>query len=576
MPRFSDRFLEELTDKNDIESVVSEYVTLTKRSGSNRFGLCPFHSEKTPSFSVSPDKQLYKCFGCGKGGGVISFIMEVEHLSFPDAVAFLARRAGMELPEEENTQESSRRKRLLELNRAAALYFRDCLFNGPDPAGREYLTGRGISAATATRFGLGYAPAGWDNLKNAMLKQGYTERELMEADLIKQGSRGSSYDRFRSRLVFPVISVQKNVLAFSGRIIGEGEPKYLNSGDTPLFKKGHNLFGLNLAKNSKDPFFLLVEGNVDVVTLHQAGFTSAVAALGTALTEDQARLLSRYKNEIILCYDSDTAGRNATRKAVNIFKNLDVKVRVLTLDGGSKDPDEYIRANGADAFRNRLEEAKEQAAYRFEQLSAAYRLDEPEGRAQYLKEAVKFIATLPETGTREIYAGLAAEKAGVTREGVLADVKRILRRRQNEQAEHKSQLPTQLAQPREKELHYGDLRSAKAEEDLLALLYYDGSLFDEPDLPAPEEFSSPLLGRFFTELRSARDEGRELTPNRLAESCSPAEISLFTKIIQKDEDLSHAREAVRDCVRVIRESADKQEDLLALVERKRKSNAYGG
>ncbi|MBR5381488.1 MAG: DNA primase, partial [Oscillospiraceae bacterium] len=295
---FPDTFINELVARNDIVDVVSGYVRLGKKSGSNYFGLCPFHSEKTPSFSVSPDKQIYHCFGCGKGGGVISFIMEIENLSFPEAVAFLARRANMPLPEQEDTRESRKRSRMLALNRDAARFFYEQLQSPAGARAREYMARRGISKATATNFGLGCAPDDWSALEKAMREKGYTDYELFDAGLIKKGRNGGWYDAFRDRLMFPVIDVRGNVIGFSGRILGENGPKYLNSPETPVFNKGSNLFALNLAKKSKSGYILLSEGNIDVVSLHQAGFDSAVASLGTSLTAEQARLISRYTDQV--------------------------------------------------------------------------------------------------------------------------------------------------------------------------------------------------------------------------------------------------------------------------------------
>ena len=341
---FPERFLDELTERNDIVDVVSQYVRLTKKSGANLFGLCPFHSEKTPSFSVAPDKQIYHCFGCGKGGGVINFIMEIENLSFPDAVAFLARRANMPLPEEAQSEDTSRRARLLELNRDAARFFHDMLKSPQGAPAQDYVRRRAISPAMVTRFGLGFAPDSWESLANAMRRKGYSDQEMFEAGLVKHGKSGGVYDAFRNR----------SVIGFSGRILGDGEPKYLNSPETPVFSKSHNLFGLNLAKKSKNGYIILVEGNIDVVSLHQAGFDGAVASLGTSLTPEQARLISRYTNEVVLCYDSDEAGKKAASRGIGILEKLDLKVRVLQVPG-AKDPDEFIKKNGADAFRNLID-----------------------------------------------------------------------------------------------------------------------------------------------------------------------------------------------------------------------------
>ena len=347
------------------------------------FGLCPFHSEKTPSFSVSPDKQIYHCFGCGKGGGVISFIMEIENLSFPEAVAFLARRANMPLPEQEDTRESKKRSRLLALNRDAARFFYEQLNSPAGERARQYMARRGIAKGTAVNFGLGCAPDDWGALERAMREKGYTDYELFDAGLIKKGRNGGWYDTFRDRLVFPVIDVRGNVIGFSGRILGENGPKYLNSPETPVFNKGRNLFALNLAKKSKKGYILLTEGNIDVVSLHQAGFDSAVASLGTSLTAEQARLISRYTDRVVIAYDNDAAGQKAAQRAIAILEKLDLKVRVLQMSG-AKDPDEFIRLKGAEGFERLIEGSENQTEYLLAQIGGAARPAAERGRARDL------------------------------------------------------------------------------------------------------------------------------------------------------------------------------------------------
>ncbi|NLA85946.1 MAG: DNA primase, partial [Clostridiales bacterium] len=314
---FPEAFLDELIRRNDIVDVVSGYVHLTKKSGNNLFGLCPFHSEKTPSFSVSVDKQIYHCFGCGQGGGVINFIIEIENLSYPDAVGFLAKRAGLTVPDDRTSKETqSRRARLLELNSDAARFFYTVLMSPQGGEARKYIAKRGITKAMVTRFGLGAAPDSWNALYDAMTKKGYTRREMLDAGLAKQSKKESQsvYDAFRNRLMFPVIDVRGSVIGFSGRILGDGEPKYLNSPDTIVFNKSRNLFALNLAKKSKAGMLLLAEGNIDVVALHQAGFDCAVASLGTSLTEEQVRLMSRYTQNVTIAYDTDEAGMKASQR----------------------------------------------------------------------------------------------------------------------------------------------------------------------------------------------------------------------------------------------------------------------
>ena len=360
---FPESFLTELAERNDIEDVVGSYVRFTKRSGSNLFGLCPFHSEKTPSFSVSPDKQIYHCFGCGKGGSVINFIMEIENLSFPDAVEFLARRAGMEVPDDRSGDDTRhKRERMLAINRDTARFFYEMLVSPQGKPAQDYIVRRKISPAMVKNFGLGFAPDTWDSLVKRLKSLGYSELEMFDAGLVRKGQKGGVYDTFRNRLMFPVIDVRGNVIGFSGRILGDGEPKYMNSPETLVFNKSQNLFALNLAKKSKNGYIILAEGNVDVVALHQAGFDCAVASLGTSLTPEQARLISRYAKEVVIAYDSDGAGQKASQRAIGILEKLDLKVKVLRMDG-AKDPDEFIKLKGPDAFKNLIEKSENHVEY---------------------------------------------------------------------------------------------------------------------------------------------------------------------------------------------------------------------
>ena len=568
---FPEKFLDEVAERNDIVDVVSQYVRLTKKSGANLFGLCPFHSEKTPSFSVSPEKQIYHCFGCGKGGGVISFIMEIENLSFPDAVAFLARRASLPLPEESDAdrETASRRQRLLETNRDAARFFYACLTGPQGGPGRAYVEKRGISPAMVKNFGLGFAPDTWSSLTDAMKAKGYTERDLFEAGLMKHGRNGGGYDAFRNRLMFPVIDVRGSVIGFSGRILGDGEPKYLNSPETPVFSKSHNLFALNLAKKSKSGYIILVEGNIDVVSLHQAGFDSAVASLGTSLTPEQARLIARYVKEVILCYDSDEAGKKAAQRGIGILEKLDLKVRVLQVPG-AKDPDEYVRKNGSDAFRNLLEGSAGQVEYRLRLIEDRHTLATNEDRVDYLKEAEELLASLPMPAERELYGARVAEKAGVRREGVLQDVEH-LRKRQYEAARRREardmSRPARVVQPPQKELRYDNPRSARAEEGLVRLLYLDPGLARGKTLPPPEKFTAPVLGRFYGELLERIRTGSPISMAVLAGRFTPDELSHLTAILGGEEDLSRGEQALNDYIKIIA-GQEEETDLLRLAEKK--------
>lgn len=574
---FSQDFLQELSDRNPIEDVVGEYVQFTKRSGQNLFGLCPFHSEKTPSFSVSPSKQIYHCFGCGKGGSVINFIMEIENLSFPEAVEFLARRAGMKVPEQQSDPGKPKRDRLYALNRDAARFFYEQLSTPAGAAAVDYMLRRGITPGTARRFGLGCAPESWDALCSAMKEKGYTERELYDAGLVRRGKKGGVYDAFRGRLMFPVIDVRGNVIAFSGRALGDVEPKYLNSPETPVFSKSHNLFGLNLAKKSKSGYIILVEGNIDVVSLHQAGFDSAVASLGTSLTPEQARLISRFKQEVVIAYDADEAGKKAAQRAIGILEKLELKVRVLTVRG-AKDPDEFIKAKGPEAFQNLLAESENHVEYRLDAVRAKHDLATDEGKVAYLKEAAGVIAQLPDRAAREVYAMRAASQCGVSPEAVQDEVRQQRRRRAaaaRRQTEREELRPLRMSQPQERGIQYKNPRSAAAEEGVIRLLNLDPSLFRGVGL-AEADFSSPELWRIYSALRRRADEDAGLSPAAMSGELSPEEFSLFTSVIQKPESAANAPRALADYIAIMR-AADKAEgDLLAFQDRMKKTKSYGG
>ena len=565
---FPEAFLDELVERCDIAEVVSRYVALTRKGG-NLFGLCPFHNEKTPSFSVSTDKQIYHCFGCGKGGGVINFIMSVENLSFPEAVRFLAERAGMQVPEDGQDQELPRlRKRMLELNREAARWFYTNLEGPGGEKAAAYLERRQISKKTAVRFGLGAAPPGWDNLIRAMEARGFTRDELIRAGLAvsgkssRDGKGRAIYDKFRDRLIFPVIDVRGEVLGFSGRALNEDqEPKYLNSPETLVFSKRRTLFGINLAKNTKRDSIILVEGNVDVVTLHQAGFDNAVAAMGTALTTEQTRLISRFAKEIVLCYDNDPAGRKATERALEILKNSEFSVKVLRLpdrmvDGKAVklDADDFIKLRGPEAFEQLLKGSGGGMEYRLNQLQAEFDFSDTEQRLNFLKQASELIASVNSPVEREVWSGRAAQAAGVTAEAMGREVERARQRRQRsgkKQYEKSLERPARNAQPKERELRYDELKSGIAEEGVIRLLLLDPALISGCDLKE-EEFTAPFLGRLYGELRRRREEGLSLQPSALTANMQESEAALLTRILEKPESAGDAKQALRDYIGTIR------------------------
>ena len=582
MPQFSEQFLQELSERNDIVDVVSGYVQLTKRSGSNLFGLCPFHSEKTPSFSVSPDKQIYHCFGCGKGGSVIGFIMEIENLSFPDAVGFLARRAGMAMPEENDHGESKRRERMLHLNRDAARFFHEQLKTPAGQTARDYIARRGLSSRTVTNFGLGFAPNTWSSLTDAMKQKGYSERELFEAGLVRQGKSGRGvYDTFRNRLMFPVIDVRGNVIGFSGRILDDGEPKYMNSPETLVFSKSHNLFALNLAKKSKSGYLILAEGNIDVASLHQAGFDSAVASLGTSLTDAQARLMSRYVSEVVIAYDNDGAGQKAAQRAIAILEKLDVRVRVLRMEG-AKDPDEYIAKFGPDAFRNLLEKSENHVEYRLDSLKANFDLTSDEQKVAFLKEAADIVAQLPGAVEREVYAMRLSEQTGVPKDAVEDEIRR--RRKQRARREHKEvqrteSRPVRVAEEPLKGVRIQDTEAAAAERNLIQFLCHDPALFRTREPPDAALFVTPEFRHIYEVLSERAKRGESLDPAVLTGELSSVEFGMLTTMLNAPTELSNSEKALEDCIYILRKKqhgSGNDTDLSALQKQMIEKKGYGG
>ncbi len=566
---FPQRFLDELIDRSDIVDVVSSYVALNRKGG-NYFGLCPFHNEKTGSFSVAPDKQIYYCFGCHHGGGVIHFIMEIENLDFPDAVRFLAKRANMDVPED-NTglEESRRRQRVLAVNRDAARWFYSNLSRPEGAAVAAYLEKRKISRKTAMDFGLGASPDSWDALLTAMGEKGYTKADLLAAGLAVSNQKGRIYDKFRNRLMFPVIDVKGDVVAFGGRVLDKSEPKYMNTTETMVYSKRRNLYGINLAKKTKRPNFILCEGNIDVITLHQAGFDNAVASMGTALTTEQTKILSRYTKELVLCFDNDTAGQLATQKNIELLKDSEFTVRVLQLprrlvDGEyvKQDVDDFIKFQGAAAFEAILSGSAKQLDYRMEAVAAKYDLSDPDQKIAYGGEVSALIASLSNAVEREVYAGRAAETAGISRTAMLTEVERARRKKQGQERRtlQRENLNTAaLRQPRDRTIRYTDLRSAMAEEGVIRLLLLDGTLADKCRELSQEAFSSPFLGRIYRTLTEAWDEGQALTAASLAAHCTPEEMGHLSGVLQRPESIANADRALEDYIQVIRRSAEKRQ-----------------
>lgn len=565
---FPPSFIDEVIARNPIEDVVGRYVTL-KRSGSNMFGLCPFHGEKTASFSVAPDKGIYYCFGCHKGGGAINFMMEVEGLSYPDAVRNLAQRAGMQVPEDAEYQSRYRaQERLWALMKEAGRFFNEQLYSPAGAQCLQYVQKRGLNKAAVTSFGIGFAPNSWNSLVDAMRKKGYTDKELKDADLVGE-KNGRIYDRFRNRLMFPIIDVRGNVIGFGGRVLDDSKPKYLNSNETLIFNKRKNLFGMNLAKKTKLPYMILVEGNIDVVTLHQFGFDNAVASLGTSLTEEQVTLLSRYTEQVVLTYDSDEAGQRAAQRAIPMLEKAGIRVKVLQMKD-AKDPDEFLHKFGPDKFKLLLEDSSNRVEYQLNNIAGKYNLAEDDQRVRFIHEAAELISTLGSAVQREVYGNRVAEAGKISYESMKMEIGKAYKRRmakEKKQEERKSLAPAQAMQPKARSIRYDDVRSAVAEEGILSQALREPALLDLVKDLSGTAFSVPLFGKVFDQIRSRHSQGLEVNLGVL-EELSEEEMSHLAGVCHRLQGTVNEA-AFLDCVKTVRSAAQSKQvtsndDLLAL------------
>ena len=551
---FPASFIDEVVARNPIEDVVGQHVNL-RRSGANMFGLCPFHGEKTASFSVAPDKGIYYCFGCHKGGGVINFQMEIEGLSYPDAVRALAERVGMQVPEDEQYQSKYRQQeRLWALHKEAARFFHSQLYAPNGKAALDYALGRGMPKATLINFGIGYAPDSWDAMVKAMRAKGYTDQELKDSGLVTVSQKnGNLFDRFRDRLMFPIIDVRGNVIGFGGRIMKKDDKaaKYLNSPETLIFNKRKNLFALNLAKKSKLGYLILVEGYMDAIALHQYGFDCAVASLGTALTEDGAALLSRYTDQVVLIYDGDTAGQRATQRAIPILEKAGLQVKVLQMRD-AKDPDEFLKKFGADRFKLLLEESSNRVEYQLNAIRKKYDLREDDQRIKYIHESADLICTLGSAVQREVYSGRVAEAGKISLDAMKIEVDKAYERRIYREKKKQEQIdlaPTKALQPKTRSIRYDNMKSAMAEEEIVATILREPAMLDHTRDLAEEKFSSSLLGKVYGQLRLRHNEGREVSIAVL-EGLNQEEMSHIALIVQRQQNPINDQ-AFADCVRTV-------------------------
>ena len=553
--RYSDDIIEEVRQKNDIVDVVSQYVKLT-RKGSSYFGLCPFHNEKTPSFSVTPGKQMYYCFGCGAGGNVFNFIMEYENYTFGEALKHLADRAGVELPQIEYSKEvrekAQERAELLEINKQAAQYFYYQLRTEKSAQGYQYLTGRGLSEETMRKFGLGYSDKFGGGLYQFLKSKGYGDDRLRESGLFNVDERHGMYDKFWNRVIFPIMDVNNRVIGFGGRVMGDGKPKYLNSPETKIFDKSRNLYGLNVARTTRRKYLILCEGYMDVISMHQAGFTNAVASLGTALTSGHASLLKRYTQEVLLLYDSDEAGVRAALRAIPILREAGVNSRVVNLRP-YKDPDEFIKNLGAEAFEERLEQASDSFMFRVSIAESEFSMEEPQGQNRFFERCAEMLLELKDELERNLYIEAIVKKYrgqyGISVEDLRKRVNTLALK--GTPAERRIQpKKSQEGAPKKKK----DSASDQAQKLMLTWIVTYPKIFDKvAQYLTPEDFVVPLYREVARMLFSQREEG-EVNPARLLNSFTDSEeqrevASLFNATIHletpKEQDQAFADTLLR-------------------------------
>lgn len=559
----SDSFLQELKMKTDIEDVISTYVTL-KRRGATLVGLCPFHNEKTPSFTVYPATQSFYCFGCGAGGDAITFLKKIENLDYLDAVKTLAQRAGLQMPQEGfDDSLSKRRRRILEMNREAARFYHSVLLSPEGKVGYDYYIGRALSAVTINHFGLGFAPNQWDALLKHMRAKGYQPAELVDAGLARKGQKGY-YDNFRNRVMTPIIDVRGNVIAFGGRVLDDSKPKYINTGDTLVYKKTNELFALNFAKDSKEDALILCEGYMDVIAMHQAGFTNAVAGCGTALTTEQVRLISRYAKEVILTYDADEAGQKALQKAMTLFDQTDVKVRIPALVGG-KDPDEIIRTYGRDKFKGMLEGASNETEFRLLALRRQYNLATTQGKIDFIGGALQILATLPPV-EQDLYVSRLSEELGVERQNMKVQLQDLVARQGNRREKREFNRIVQenmRKAARETMATDASLRKLRAEDRLISLLlrYPDCSrLCKDFD---PQWLTPGFAQRVFTLILQRLENGDGTELMDLRDRLTDDEMGRLSGIIARGGESADAKQEFSDCLQTIRAEQQKKQESAA-------------
>jgi DNA primase len=586
---FNQTVIEEIKTRNNIEDVISSYVRLT-RSGQNVKGLCPFHSEKTPSFTVHPSDGFFYCFGCGAGGDVITFVMKAENLAYPEAVEFLARRGGITLPADRRPERSSGpdRATVCTMNREAAKYFHACLMDPRTPQGLEYLQKkRGFSQALIRRFGLGFAPDGWNGLRDHLKSKGYSYEQMVAANLVQKSTKkeNSYYDVFRNRVMVPILDPGGNVVAFGGRLMGDGQPKYLNSSDTPAFRKSKTLFALNYAKDYAGERMILCEGYMDAMALHGAGFSSAVATLGTAITPEHARLMSRYTKSVVICYDADEAGQRAAEKAFRMLSEVGLNTRILKVEG-AKDPDEFIRKSGAKAFERLLEKSKSRFEFKLDKLLSEEDVQSVDGKIKVLSTVAELIAEYPSSVERELYIAMVSKRLEISQKNLLEDVERNLRKNAKKEKKAFAEKALQKAEGYADRINpqvMGNVAAARAEEVILGVMLLREDVTAKvlaEGLLSEGDFVTAFNGRVFSAIKEAFEKAGSFDVGQLGEHFSPDEMGRIVGLRLAREGLTDNRyEVVSGCaarLKASRKMANSPDDIRAIIEKKRNKGKTGG
>ena len=561
----NDSFLQELKYKTDIEDVISTYVTLRKR-GSTLTGLCPFHNEKTPSFTVYPETQSCYCFGCGAGGDAVTFVRKIENLDYTDAVRALAERAGMQMPSEGfDDSLSKRRRRILEANRQAAKFFNSCLMSENGKVALSYFLNRGLTKKTITKFGLGFAPNDWRELTRHLKSQGFSESELVEAGLARRSDKGC-YDNFRNRVMTPIIDVYGNVIAFGGRVLDDSKPKYINTGDTLAYKKTNELFGLNFAKDSGKRTLILCEGYMDVIAMHQAGFTNAVAGCGTALTSEQVRLISRYADEVILAYDADEAGQKAVDKAIQLFKQTNLKIRIPALQYG-KDPDEIIKNVGAEKFGAMLEGAASDLEFKILDIRKRHNLNLTQGKIDFVNDIVKLLAEVSPV-EKDLYVSRLSEELGIDKRNLNAQLDDYVRKnaRSKKRAEYKKVVNDSIRDNAKISYDSGSsVKKLKAEERLIFLLIKYPDCYKILNGFSPEQLTQGFTRKIFDLVCENISNGTSIDLINFGDKLSVDETGRFSGILARGRESADPKREFTDCLGVITSEYSKKNEKAASV-----------